>query len=165
MSFVYRLQLLLERKQEAQKEADRDVTQREQELQAQIEVLEDLKRREKELIARRKQMQRDLLSKPAPEVNLLASEVQQRSEYVKAMAFEIEQAGSDVLAQNEVIENCHANVEAAKQLAQEARREVEVLTKHRSRQEERFRREEQAKEDLALDEVGNVLFSTRRSST
>jgi hypothetical protein len=164
MGFVYRLQLLLERKEEAQKEAEREATQREQELQTQLNMLEELKRREKALIAKRGQMRRDLLSKPAPDATLSVSDVQQRAEYVKAMAFEIEQAGNDVLAQNSVIETCQAKVDEAKQVAHEARREVEVLTKHRSRQEERFRREEQAKEDLALDEVGNVLYSTRRSS-
>jgi len=36
------------------------------------------------------------------------------------------------------------------------------LTKHRARQEERFLRDLQVKEELALDEVGNVLFTTRR---
>lgn len=165
MGFVYRLQLLLERKEEAQKEAEREVTQREQELQTQNKMLEEVKRREKELIARRQQMRRDLLSKASPDASLSAGDVQQRAEYVKAMVFEIEQAGNDILAQNEVVETCRLKLDQAKGVAQEARREVEVLTKHRSRQEERYRREEQAKEDLALDEVGNVLYSTRRSST
>lgn len=165
MGFVYRLQLLLERKEEAQKEAEREVTQREQELQTQLKMLEELKVREQELIARRQQKRRDLLSNPSPAASLSARDVQQRAEYVKAMAFEIERAENDVLAQGTVIETCQAKVDEAKRVAQEARREVEVLTKHRSRQEERFRREEQAKEDLALDEVGNVLYSTRRSTT
>jgi flagellar biosynthesis chaperone FliJ len=163
--FVYRLQLLLERKEEAQKEAEREATRREEELQAQVKTLEELKQREQQLVEKRQEMRRNLLAKPGPGSDLLAGEVQQRSEYVKALKLQIEQAANDTLAQRGVVEACELKVEKAKQQAKEARREVEVLTKHRSRQEERFRREEQFKEDLALDEIGNVLFSTRRSST
>jgi len=163
--FVYRLRLLLERKEEAQKEAEAEVARREEELQLQIKHLEELKQREKDLMAKRVQMRRDLLAKPDSGQPLSAQDVQQRAEFVKAVGFQIEQAGNDVLAQRGVVESCEARVAQAKEWAKEARREVEVLTKHRSKQEELFLREEQAKEDLALDEIGNVLYSTRRSTT
>jgi hypothetical protein len=56
-------------------------------------------------------------------------------------------------------------VQDAKGRVEEARREAEVLAKHRKKQEERFLREAQAKEDLELDEIGNVLYSTRQRPT
>ena len=74
----------------------------------------------------------------------------------------IEQARKDVLSQQMVIEERELSVELAKERVKQARREVEILVKHRSKQEERFSREEQVKEELALDEVGNVLYTTRK---
>ncbi len=64
-----------------------------------------------------------------------------------------------------MVETCEAALKEAKEHAAEARREVEVLAKHREKQEQRFRRELEAKEEVALDEIGNVLYATRRRPT
>ena len=161
--FVYRLQVLLDRKEEARKDAERELARREQELRSQQEKLESLRLREQKLREHRDQLRRELLSNTR-ESAVSAREVQTRSEYVKQVGLDIDQARSDVVAQGAVIEQCQGAVREATQRAAEARREVEVLSKHRAKQQERFLRELQAKEDLALDEIGNVLYSTRRHS-
>ena len=161
-AFVYRLQLLLEQKEEAKKEAERELARQEEELQTQLGVLEELKQRERELAAKREKLLRNLLV-PDLEQPLSARQVQGRSEYIRVVGIQIEEANGDVLVQQTMVETCESQVEVAKERVEESRREVEVLTKHRSRQEERFLREERAKEDLALDEIGNVLYTNRRS--
>jgi hypothetical protein len=161
--FIYRLQLLLEHKEEAKKEAERDLLNEEEQLQSQLKILESLRLQEQDLRTRREQARRDLLAAPQLEEEALsAQEVQQRSGYVKELGHQIEQARNDVLSQQIVIEERELSVELAKERVKQARREVEILVKHRSKQEERFLREEQAKEELMLDEVGNVLYTTRR---
>ncbi len=162
--FTYRLQLLLERKEEAKKEAERELTRREQELESQREVLKSLQQREQELIEKRGQLRRELLIKPGDGGELTAQEVVTRSEYVKVVGLQIDEARSDILSQQLVVDEHEAKVREAKVRVDEARREVEVLTKHRAKQEERFLRDLEAKEELALDEIGNVLFTTRRRS-
>ena len=162
---MYRLQLLLEQKEEAKKQADRELVRQEEQLQAQVKVLEDLQASEKLLIEKREQLRRERLTKPGERGALSAREVQERSEYIKAVGVQILEANNQVLAQRAVIEECEAKVKQAKESAKEARREVEVLSKHREQQEERFRRDERAKEELALDEIGNVLYTTRRRPT
>jgi hypothetical protein len=161
-AFKYRLQLLLEHKEEAKKEAERELLKEEEQLQAEQKVLETLRVREEDVRKRREQARRDLLSTSDPARSLTAEEVQQRSDHVKGLGLQIQQARTDVLAQQIVIEERELGVELAKEQLKQARREVEILVKHRSKQEERFLREEQAKEELALDEVGNVLYTTRR---
>ncbi|HMK29061.1 MAG TPA: hypothetical protein VK473_05195 [Terriglobales bacterium] len=162
--FVYRLQLLLEQKEEAIKAAERELLRREQELQRQEGILADLKRREKELIDKRAKARNELLS--APDNNPLEVHVvQERSGYIKVLGEDIEAAGKDILRQQEVIRKSQAHVEDGKQKVNESRREVEVLTKHRKKQEERFLREAAAKEELELDEIGNVLYMTRQRSS
>jgi flagellar biosynthesis chaperone FliJ len=102
------------------------------------------------------------LNKSGEQEALTAHEVRERAEFVKVMGVQIEDAKNDVLVQRTVIETCEVKVLQAKSLVEEAKREVEILTKHRAKQEERFMREERVKEELELDEIGNVLFTTRR---
>jgi flagellar protein FliJ len=161
--FIYRLQLLLEQKEEARKEAERELARRQQELEAQRAKLQVLQRRENELLEKRDRLRRELLNSPGEEGALTANEVLERSKFVKVMGVQIEETRTDVLLQQRVIETCERALVEVKNSVEEAKREVEVLTKHRTRQEERFAREQQAKEDVELDEIGNVLYATRRS--
>ena len=160
--FVYRLQLLLERKEEAKKESEKQLAEREKDLQEQVEILEALQQGEQKLIGQRQQLRRDLLRKSDETESLTAREVQERQDYLKLVGLQIEEARREVLSQRVVVEQYESRVMEARHHVEEARREVEVLTKHRARQEERFLRDLQVKEELALDEVGNVLFTTRR---
>jgi len=160
--FVYRLQLLLERKEETKKESEKQLAEREKDLQEQVEILEALQQGEQKLIAQRQQLRRDLLRKSDETESLTAREVQERQEYLKLVGLQIEEARREVLSQRVVVEQYESRVMEARHHVEEARRELEVLTKHRARQEERFLRDLQVKEELALDEVGNVLFTTRR---
>ena len=109
-------------------------------------------------------MRRELLSKPADGVALNAMKVQERVEYARAVALQIEDAQGDVNSQRSVVDQCETRVREAKKQVQAATREVEILQKHRAKQEERFVRELREKEDLELDEIGNVLYMTRRRS-
>jgi len=160
--FVYRLRLLLEQKEELKKEAERELALRQKELEAQREHLEVLQRREQELVEKRDRLRRELLNKSGEQDALTAHEVRERAEFVKVMGVQIEEAKNDVLVQRTVIETCEVKVQQAKSLVEEAKREVEILTKHRAKQEERFMQEERVKEELELDEIGSVLFTTRR---
>jgi flagellar export protein FliJ len=160
--FIYRLQRLLEHKEDATKEAERELANEEEQLRAQLKTLESMRLREQELRSNREQVRRDMLTSTHPGGPLSAEEVLRRSEYVKELGIQIEQARSDILSQQIVIEEHEMSVELARERVKQARREVEILVKHRSKQEQRFLREEQAKEELVLDEVGNVLFTTRR---
>jgi flagellar biosynthesis chaperone FliJ len=113
-------------------------------------------------VEKRERLRRELMSKPADGSDLTAHEVHARSGYIKVVGIEIEDAKKDILVQRGVVEKCELKVQQATKSVEEAKREVEVLTKHRAKQHERFLRDEQAKEDLELDEIGNVLYTTRR---
>ncbi len=162
--FTYRLQVVLEQKEEARKAAEAEATKRQQELESQLQALEGLKLRHDQLTQHRDDLRRRLFASTPAEVTLTGNDVTQRAEQVKVVGLQIEDAKAEIVAQRQFVEQCEARVEEAKRMVAEARREVEVLTKHRTRQEERFLRELRAKEELALDEIGNVLYATRRRS-
>ena len=163
-NFVYRLQLLLEQKEEAKKEAERELARRQQELEKQEGILAELRRQEQELIEKRRNRRNELL-KPDGNDPLQAYQVQGRSDYIKVLGEEIEAAGKKIISQQDVIRQAEQQVEDGKQKLNDSRREVEILTKHRKKQEERFLREAAAKEELELDEIGNVLYTTRQRSS
>jgi flagellar biosynthesis chaperone FliJ len=163
--FTYRLQLLLEQKEKARKEAEKEQMRQEQELQQQREILRSLEQREAALIAQRDHCRRELLTQASARQSLTGQEALERSEFVRAVGLDIQAIRNDVFAQQQVIEQCHARVEQAKARVRETRREEEILTKHRAKQKERFFRELEAKEELELDEIGNVLYTTRRRTT
>ncbi len=159
--FIYRLQLLLEQREERRKEAERELLRQEKELEAQSAALQTLQQKVEQLVARRRQLQREV-TKTGDAGVLSAKDIQQRFEETQVVGLLIDDAKNDVLAQRSLIEQCEARVQEAKKNLQEATREVEVLQKHRAKQEERFQREQQAQEELVLDEIGNVLHTTRR---
>lgn len=162
--FSYRLEPLLEQKEEIKKDAERDLGESQKELESQQATLRSLQHALQALVEKRQQMRRELLSKPADGAALNAMKVQERVEYAKAVALQIEDAQGDVNSQRSVVDQCEARVREAKKQVQAATREVEILQKHRSKQEERFVRELREKEALELDEIGNVLYMTRRRS-
>ena len=161
--FQYRLALLLDSKEAARKDAEAEVTRRERELETELDRLAALERQVRDLIAAHERMRREILSPPFDGAGLTAADALARSEYIQALAVEIESARNDVFSQRIAVDEQQRRVEQAKALAQEAKREVEVLSKHRARQEQRFLRELAAREELELDETGNVLFMTRRA--
>ncbi|HEX3821579.1 MAG TPA: hypothetical protein VHW45_14690 [Candidatus Sulfotelmatobacter sp.] len=163
-AFTYRLQTLLDQKEQLKKQAARELVALEEELRKQTARMQTLQQAVQELTEKRRQMRRDLLSNPAQGAALNAQMVQERAEYAKVVGFQIEDAQADVVTQRGVIEQCESDVQQGKRRAQEANREVEILQKHRAKQEERFRRELQEKEDLMLDEIGNVLYTNRSRS-
>jgi flagellar biosynthesis chaperone FliJ len=160
--FTYRLQLLLEQKEKARKEVEKEQGLRELELERQRGILCSFEQREHELIDHRDHCRRELLSQAGNGGSLTGQQALDRSEFVKAVGRDIEAIRNDILCQQQAVEQCEARLQQAKARVQEARREEEILTKHRAKQEERFLREQRAKEELELDEIGNVLYTTRR---
>ena len=159
--FIYRLQLLLEQREERRKEAERELLRQEKELETQSAALQSLQQKVDQLVGRRRQLQREV-TKTGDAGVLSAKDVQQRFEETQVVGLLIDDAKNAALTQRSLIEQCAARVQEAKKNLQEATREVEVLQKHRAKQEERFQRELQAQEELVLDEIGNVLHTTRR---
>jgi hypothetical protein len=162
-TFTYRLQLLLEQKEKLRKEAEQAQIREERELERQRGILRGFEQRQRELVQKRDRERRELLNQASHGESLTGQDALARSHFIKAMGLDIQSVQDDVLSQRQVIEQCQARVEQAKARVQEARREEEILTKHRAKQEERFFRELRVKEELELDEIGNVLYTTRRT--
>jgi flagellar biosynthesis chaperone FliJ len=163
--FTYRLQTLLEQKERARAEAEKALAKAERERDDEIQKLREMELKQKQLVEKRDQVRREMLAARAGSGTLMARDAQGRSDFVRFMGTEIERARAEVIAQGSVVEQHHARVTEASVKSQTAKRELDLLSKHRARLEERYRRVLETKEELLLDEIGNALYSTRRRST
>src|SRR5215469_3543178 len=94
--FQYRLALLLDRKEEARKEADAEAARRDRQLEEERARLAALERRERDLTQERERLRRELLAAPSNGEPLTAADALTRAEYIRAMAADIEAARNDV---------------------------------------------------------------------
>ncbi len=159
--FHYRLQPLLEEKGRKKEDAERKLAQRQSELREERNRLEDLERQETELVQRKSELRNGLLA-ARPGQPLTGDLVRRRADGVKLMDEQVEQARDAVFSQQIAIEDAEERLQAARRGVVEATREYETLQKHREKDEESFRREAERKEALEQDEIGSLLYETRR---
>jgi len=159
VAFVYRLQVLLEQRERAQDDARQALGDAIRALETARERLVELQRKADEATTRHRTA-RDAVLTPGGGV-LRGAEVQRRAEEVQWLDKEAGWARDAVLEQRITIEDCADAVEAARAALAEAMRQVEVLRKHRTRAEERYRREEERVEAEQQDESGTVQFNRR----
>jgi flagellar FliJ protein len=160
--FRFRLQPLLEQKEKAQEQAEKEMTARQKELEAERAEMERLKQRERDLIEQRQELRLNIM-KTAEGERLTGEELVRRRTFVEALGQDIETARDAVFSQRMVLEECEERLQKAKARVAECKREVEILVKYRDRLQERHRKEEERKEDLELDEVGNMLYMAKRA--
>ncbi len=155
--FRYRLQPLLDKKQAAKEDAQRALGERQKELGAELEALDracgECERIERELA----QARGVVLGAGAT-----GGFIQARRDYARGLAADLETAADARAAQEGRVREAEQRVAEARTALAECSREVEVLEKHRERLEQRFRREAERKEALEQEEMGNVMFLSRR---
>lgn len=160
-AFQFRLQPLLDRKIEIEEEARKALKARRDELAAEQARLDECRTRQRELAARLEDLRRNIMT-PGPDNTISGDEIGRRAAYLKALGLDVEAAKDAVFAQKLVVDECEDRVQEAERHMTECRRQVEVLEKYRERLEQRFRREQERKEAVEQDEIGNVLYISRR---
>jgi flagellar export protein FliJ len=155
--FRFRLQPLLDERLQAQKHAEEELAESQKELLVEKRTWKDLQREQKrieDLIVIRR---RELIGN----VPIGGGELEQRKEYLAALSLQLQSARDAVFSQQLVVDEANAKVEAARSRVAERSREAETLAKYREKLEKEFLREAARKEELELDEIGNVLYLNR----
>ncbi len=162
--FKYRLQPLLDQKEERKKDAAEKLAESRRQLAAEQQRLEELKLQVEQLKQKREALRGAMLT-GAPGSLLTGAEVRQRVDHVHTVGGELESAKDAVFSQGIAIEEAEDRVNEAQQHLVDASREVDILTKHRDKSERRFLREIEIKEELEQDETGTTMFLNRRRSS
>lgn len=162
--FRFRLQPLLDRLLDKKEEAAKALADRRKELAAEQKLLEDLKQRERDLVAKRQDLRRRVLE-PQGGQPLTGGSILQRRQYLDALGSDIESTRDSIFSQRLAVEEAEEKVNQAQAYLLKCQRDVDVLEKYRERLEQRFKREMERKEELELDEVGNMIFTSRRRTS
>lgn len=157
--FKYRLQPLLDGKIELKEEAERKLAGRQKEVRAEEERLSQLEARARGLGETKESFRR------APRTGLTGRGAEFRRDYLRGLDQDIEDARNACFSQRLALEEAQERLAEARRELAERTREVEILEKHRERLERRFRREIERKEALEQDEIGNMLYASRRRAT
>jgi flagellar export protein FliJ len=163
LSFRYRLQTLLDQKIEAKNQAQAEVGKALRAVDEANRTLEELRNKEQALNDKKTQLRNSLFASESGQ-RLLAADLQGRTAYLRRLDAEVEDAGAEVFGQRIVIEECEDAVRETRRLLAEASRGVEVLEKHKSKLEERFRKEQERQEALQMDEAATAAFLRRQRS-
>ena len=158
--FRFRLQIVLDQKLEIKKQAEEDVAKRQAELVSEQTALTRLQHREESLVQELKIARREL----AYISSTTGESVFTYFARIESLNQDIDSARDAVFAQELVLDEFKEKVEQAKAHLMNCSREVEALTKYRDKLEQRFMRQLEQKEDLELDEIGNMLYMNRRAT-
>jgi flagellar export protein FliJ len=162
--FRFRLQPLLDSLLDKKEQAAKALAERRKELLAEQQLLEEMKLRVQELTAKREDLRRRVLE-TAPGEPLTGSVIQRRRDYLEVLKQDLDTARDGVFSQKLAVDEAEERVAHAQAALLQAQRDVEVLNKYRERLEQRHRREIERKEELDQDEIGSMLFMTRRRTS
>ncbi len=157
-TFKYRLQPLLDLKIDQKAQLQVGVAQCQKELAAEQEELAALRLTESQLEEKLLESRRAMFGGSGGSTGL---SIQQYRDYLSGLASDLETARNSTFSQQLRVSEFEAKLAEAKRQLTECLREIDVLTKHRGRVQQRFLRAVEAKEAAVQDEIGANMFVRR----
>jgi flagellar export protein FliJ len=164
MTFKYRLDPLLQQKTQVKQQAEQSLTERVRELTEEEKRLAEVQLQEAEVRGLQERAKNELLHIGSGK-QLTGDEIRQRLNYLRGVDQDVDSAKGEVFSQKQVVDESQAKLIQARQFLADCAREVEVLEKHRGKQEVRHKNELERKESHELDEAGTHLFISKRKLT
>jgi flagellar biosynthesis chaperone FliJ len=158
--FTFRLQTLLDQKLEAERAAKAAVVERRGALQEEQNKLRGLEGKEA-LVQQRVSLARAELLMPAGIQS--SADIQRKNDYLWALQQDLKVAHDDVLIQNFAVEEAESALAKSQAHAAMCSREAGKLSKYRAKLESRYLALAAKKEELEQDELGTVMFLSRRA--
>ena len=158
--FVFRLEMLLAQKVDADLKAKAAVVEKRRALEAEQNELARLKQDEEQLrvtIAQKRQERLSFGENAATELN-------RRNAYLEGLQQDLSAACDKVFLQGLAVEEAESALREAQAYAKRCAREAETLSKYREKLEQRFLAGEAKKEELEQDELGTVMYLSRRAN-
>ena len=164
MTFKYRLDPLLNQKNQVKQDAEQSLAARSRELSEEEKRLAEVKQHEAELLGLKEKAKNELLN-PGGGKQITGEEIRRRLDYLRGVDHDVEAARGEVFAQKQAVDESQEKLIQARQFLAECAREVEVLEKHRDKAEARYDQQVERKEANELDDIGAHLFISKRRLT
>ncbi len=159
-TFKYRLQPLLDLKIDQKSQLQTSVAQCQKELAAEQEELAGLRRIESQLEEKLLEARRAMFGSSVGSTGLA---IQQYRDYLSGLATDLETARNSTFSQQLRVSEFEAKLAEARRQLTECLREIDVLTKHRDRLQQRFLKAAEIKEAAVQDEIGTTMFVRREA--
>ena len=161
MPFVFRLQAVLDKRIDLRKQAEDELKAKQSELSAENKTLQELEKRVEAAVAlyRRRRAERSR-SGTIRGVPILI-----QNDSLIGLEMDVQEARSAVLSQQILVDQALELVNEANKVLASRRLDEEVLEKYRQKAKVRFEQEESYKEELEQDEIGSVIYLSRRART
>jgi flagellar export protein FliJ len=159
-TFKYRLQPLLDLKNDQKSQLQTSVVQCQKELAAEQEELAALQRIESQREEKLREARRAMFGGSVGSTGLA---IQQYRDYLSGLATDLETARNSTFSQQLRVSEFEAKLAEAKRQLAECLREIDVLTKHRDRLQQRFLKAAELKEAAVQDEIGTTMFVRREA--
>ena len=156
--FQYRLQPLLDARQQAKKDADLVVVDRRAALRQAEQVLAGLRESTQLLESNRSGLLMGMLG--GGETTGL--DVRRCVDDIAILGRKIEDSKDEMLAQRIAIEECEERLAEAEREAAELSRQVEVLSRHREKKERAFLLDAERREANEQEEIASTMYEARR---
>ena len=153
----YRLQVLLEMRQRAEKEAQDKLQEEKKRLSAEKKKLQDLKDQKQQMIEARL-ARRDELTQKMRSGQMAVKKVQEEYRYLDRMAQEITAMDDVIYRQGEVVRGQEAEVQRALEMLVEKSKELKAIEKHKEKWQKEVKAERQRIEEDRMEEVGQNIF-------
>jgi uncharacterized coiled-coil DUF342 family protein len=98
-------------------------------------------------------------------VGSTAVAIRQHRDYLSGLAADLEMARNSTFSQQSRVRKFEEKLAEAKRQLTECLREIDVLTKHRDRLQQRFLRAVEAREAAEQDEIGAVMFLRKETAS
>jgi flagellar biosynthesis chaperone FliJ len=161
MSFAFRFQSILDQRIDLRKRAEDELKTSEIKLSAEKATLQELERAVEAAVAfyRRRRVERSKsgMSRGVP--------ILIQNDSLIGLEMDVQEARSAVLSQQILVDRAMEQVNAANSVLASRRLDEEVLEKYRQKAKTRFEQEESYKEELEQDEIGSVIYLSKRART
>jgi flagellar biosynthesis chaperone FliJ len=154
-TFKYRLQPLLDLKIDLKAQLQASVEQSQRTLAAELEELAKLQQAERQLEEKLFEARRTMFG-GANSASGFA--IQQYRDYLSGLAIDLETARNSTFSQQLQVSESEAKLAEAKRKLTEGLQEIDVLTRHRDRLQQRFLKAAENKEAAVQDEIGAAMF-------
>ncbi len=160
LAYIFRLEALLNQRLEEKRHSEEVLLARDQDLAAERRTLLELAN-ELEQTVKRYQMNRLELLISDSRVGLVFSK---RNDFLFGLKLDVQDAQSAVLAQQVFLDQAVELVQEARQALAKCQRDADILVRYKEKAETRFLQDVAHHDELEQDEIGNVMYLSRRTS-
>jgi flagellar biosynthesis chaperone FliJ len=154
----YRLQLILEQREEKKDECQKALNEAEKALKAEQKKLEQKFEERRQIDVRKAQATEDFQNRLMKPGCNISEEADRHDWYQKALDQEALRKDEEIAQQKAAVRRAEQAVEDAKAELEKARIELEALVKHKEKWAKEIKREEMEKEENALGELGEAMW-------